>query len=86
MDFLKVLNIRKVSARGRFVSMPGLDFDDPTMETLARGTAGFVAKTERPGDVVSAVRDALSSGTGLSPSRVTKLVKISLGRHRFPGH
>lgn len=63
-----------------FVAITGLDHDELMMEVLARGGSGFVGKTERPEDVVSAVRDALDGGTGLSPTRVSRLVKISLDR------
>lgn len=83
MDGLTLLRrVREQSRDIRFVAMTSYDSDLTMLEVLRAGGSGYVIKDTSPESMVTAVRDAYSGGTALSPACVRRLVDMSMIPHR----
>ncbi|WP_169744861.1 response regulator transcription factor [Corynebacterium humireducens] len=79
MDGLTLLKrVRELSENICFVAMTSYDSDTAMIEVLRAGASGYILKDASPEKMVTAVRDAYSGGTALSPSCVSRLVQLSM--------
>lgn len=57
-----------------FVAITALDNDETMLKVLAGGGAGYIVKSSRPQTIITAVRDAVTGGTTVSPQALSRLV------------
>lgn len=75
MDGIALLRrIRQEQQPPVFVAITALDSDSTMLEVLASGGAGYIIKSSKPQAIISAVRDAMSGGTTVSPQALKRLV------------
>lgn len=75
MDGVTLLReIQRRSNPPAFVAITALDADDSMLKVLAGGGVGYIIKSARPQEIISAVREAADGGTTVSPQAMTRLV------------
>lgn len=57
-----------------FLAITALDSDETMLRVLAAGGAGYIVKDSRPQEIISAIRDAMTGGTTVSPQALRRLV------------
>lgn len=67
-------SLREMENPPAFVAMTAFDDDEIMLEVLALGGAGYIIKSDRPQEIIAAVRDVAKGGTNVSPQALSRLV------------
>ncbi|WP_236592680.1 response regulator [Corynebacterium striatum] len=67
-----------------FVAITALDSDETMLKVLAGGGAGYIIKSSRPQAIITAVREAMTGGTTVSPQALNRLIKYIPGKVLTP--
>lgn len=75
MDGVSLLReIQRLPNPPAFIAITALDNDETMLKVLAGGGAGYIVKSARPQAIITAVRDAVSGGTTVSPKALNRLI------------
>lgn len=75
LDGIELLQkIKKCNFSPLFVAMTAFDTDETMLRCLSLGASGYILKSASPDQIIGAVRTAMTEGTALSPSCVSRLI------------
>lgn len=63
-----------------FVAITALDSDETMLKVLAGGGAGYIIKSSQPQAIITAVREAMTGGTTVSPQALSRLIEYIPGK------